>query len=300
MSENESRDSEPPLPAAFAGAPPIIILGAHRSGTGAVTSSLHQLGLVIGRRRDENHESQLFQSLNRRVFAEAGASWDHPLPVRNLTGSPERLQRAVRRTRATLVSPRWIQYSARGFWPPASGPAAMRGPWGWKDPRNVFTLGMWLSLFPRARVVHVLRHGVDAALSLRRRELARAEAARRRSWLRRPLVARQRLPVPISERCFDLEGGFALWMEYLTEVRAFWPRLGNRAIELRFEDLLAEPVAQLTALSQVLGLDPDARQIARVAGRLNPGRALAFRSDPSLRDFSARHSEQLSRFGYAV
>ncbi len=30
--------------------------------------------------------------------------------------------------------------------------------WGWKDPRNTFTLPMWLSIFPKARVLHVLRN----------------------------------------------------------------------------------------------------------------------------------------------
>lgn len=32
--------------------------------------------------------------------------------------------------------------------------------WGWKDPRNVYTLGLWLIQFPNARVIHIIRSGI--------------------------------------------------------------------------------------------------------------------------------------------
>jgi hypothetical protein len=42
--------------------------------------------------------------------------------------------------------------------------------WGWKDPRNSITLPVWLKLFPDARVIHIVRNGVDVAESLYRRQ----------------------------------------------------------------------------------------------------------------------------------
>ncbi|MBW1793701.1 MAG: sulfotransferase [Deltaproteobacteria bacterium] len=41
--------------------------------------------------------------------------------------------------------------------------------WGWKDPRTTLTLPLWLKLFPKARIIHVIRNGIDSALSLWRR-----------------------------------------------------------------------------------------------------------------------------------
>ena len=39
-------------------------------------------------------------------------------------------------------------------------------PWGWKDPRNVFTLPLWLRVFPEAKIIYIVRNGVDVAASL--------------------------------------------------------------------------------------------------------------------------------------
>src|SRR5213078_1316124 len=43
-------------------------------------------------------------------------------------------------------------------------------PWGWKDPRTVFTLPLWLQLFPKAKIINIVRNGVDVASSLSVRE----------------------------------------------------------------------------------------------------------------------------------
>ncbi len=41
--------------------------------------------------------------------------------------------------------------------------------WGWKDPRFCFTLPFWLALLPDVKVVVCLRHPLDVAASLKRR-----------------------------------------------------------------------------------------------------------------------------------
>ena len=199
-------------PLACAGRPPVIIFGMHRSGTGAVAKCLAHVGLMMGRRLDENHEALLFQKLNREIFSRLGASWDHPLPVRNLTTDPSAVTDAARQIRLRLKSHAWANYSGwRGYFA-AGGPEGMRKPWGWKDPRTVFTLKIWLELFPEATIIHVIRHGVDVARSLQLRETRRAEKAENASLARKAASYRRGKPVPVSHRCLELEGGFALWM----------------------------------------------------------------------------------------
>ncbi len=47
--------------------------------------------------------------------------------------------------------------------------------WGWKDPRNTFTLPMWLKVFPNAKVIHVLRDKESVARSLMKRNQVKGE-----------------------------------------------------------------------------------------------------------------------------
>ena len=37
---------------------------------------------------------------------------------------------------------------------------------GWKDPRNTFTLDLWLKLFPNAKIINIMRHPLDVSQSL--------------------------------------------------------------------------------------------------------------------------------------
>jgi len=44
-------------------------------------------------------------------------------------------------------------------------------PWGWKDPRNTFTIDIWIEVFPNAKLIHIYRNPIDVAESLRKRTL---------------------------------------------------------------------------------------------------------------------------------
>ena len=70
-------------------------------------------------------------------------------------------------------------------------------PWGWKDPRNTFTLDRWMDLFPKARIVHVIRNGMDVALSLNMRNKVEGEVQ--------------------AEQLTDLKFCFQLWEQYVLQ-----------------------------------------------------------------------------------
>ena len=63
--------------------PPIIVLGAHRSGTSALSRVLDELGVFVGSRLDSNHESWFFLRLNVWLLSRCGGRWDHPAPFRD-------------------------------------------------------------------------------------------------------------------------------------------------------------------------------------------------------------------------
>jgi hypothetical protein len=74
--------------------------------------------------------------------------------------------------------------------------------------------------------------------------------------------------------------------------------LRNRAIEVRYEELLSEPNRLLRHIVDFCELQAKEGDIERVAKQVKVERAYAYRSDPELEGFSARVAERLRRHGY--
>jgi hypothetical protein len=280
--------------------PPVAVIGMHRSGTSLVTASLELLGLFAGRTKDRNDEAVFFRRLNDWLLRQCGAAWDHPSPVRLLVERAEVRSLAAGYLAHVVRSVRTIGYLGWAPYLRHRGLTSLPFVWGWKDPRTTFTLPVWTDVFPEARVIHVLRHGVDVAASLRarhRRALARrAEAFRRR----KPIysVWAKRTGFTDSLRCATLEGGFSLWEEYVDQGRALVQDLGSRALELRYEDLVEDPVGRLRDLALFCGLAPTHLRLNEAAGAVDARRSLAFRGDAELEAFSEAAADRLRERGY--
>lgn len=281
---------------------PTIIIGMHRSGTGLVMRSLADLGLFVGWRTDLNSESLFFQRVNKWILRQCGGSWDHPTVVRDLLASPDDRSVVVEHLRFLLRSRHAVSHFGSRMLDWLRRGTLGSTPWGWKDPRNTFTLPLWLDVFPDARVIHVCRHGVDVAQSL----VHRSESSRLRRLSRfrnfEPLYGWwwRRGGVRESYRCRSLEGGLALWREYVDAAQRHVAALGDRAIEIRYEDLLREPEKWLRELAAFAGLECDAATIERVARRVEPSRAFAYRADDKLTEFADRAANVLTVLGYSV
>jgi GT2 family glycosyltransferase len=89
-------------------------------------------------------------ALNEQLLNDYGGGWDAPpnLPENWSWQSLSRYRSQAETLTATLAG---------------------HDHWGWKDPRNSLTLPFWLELFPELKVVVCLRHPLEVAFSLRRR-----------------------------------------------------------------------------------------------------------------------------------
>jgi len=177
-------------------------------------------------------------------------------------------------------------------------------PWGWKDPRNTYTLPIWLDLFPEAKVIHIYRHGVDVASSLQvrhRKDFAHFKPLhdqRKRLYLYWLQPKRKGFA---TLRSASLEGGFSLWEAYMVQSQAHLSRLSQqRAIELKYEDFITEPLPALTELVHFCGLSTDASAIVSVAGMVKAERVYAYQSDPELQAFANQVGERLNMRGYRL
>ncbi len=285
------------MSAAVRGAPPVLVVGMHRSGTSLVTRVLERLGVFMGADQEGNRESTFFLACNEWILSAAGARWDRPEPLEDVWARPDAVAFLERALEERLRGRGRKGYLGRVRALTRATPAALEEPWGFKDPRTTLTLPLWLRLLPGARVVHVVRDGVDVAASLR------ARSRRQLAGLgERPAPDGTRAPnwFP-SLRCLELEEGLALWAWYLDRCREnVTVRASDTPLhQIRYESLLGEPGEEAGRLAAFLGLPaPDRDALDPIEGLVDAGRASAHRADPELSAFAEEHAGVLARHGY--
>jgi hypothetical protein len=279
-------------------AAPLIICGMHRSGTSLVTRALETAGLFVGHEKEHNHEAVFFQMLNQWMFEQLGAGWDSTYNLRFINDELAWYFHTV--IGNVIGGP-----SATAFTGPDPRHRAVFGPdntlpWGWKDPRNTFTAPVWERLFPGARLLHVCRNPLDVADSLRRRE---HEVLERHQAMLAGLEPGQldgSIRFQQSPRLFHLEEGIALWEEYTRQALALETGFGARALRIRYEDFLADPVTWLGRIAAFAGLAPGAGQLEAAVSQVNPARRCAFTGRPELLSLYDRYrnTDIMQALGY--
>ena len=89
-----------------------------------------------------------------------------------------------------------------------------------------------------------------------------------------------------------------MWEQYVEKGRQESAALGERALEVRYEDLLLGPERVLPVIAKFCQVPvPTGR--AAAPGGLVPDRAFAFRRDPELLAFASSVRDVLARYGYA-
>lgn len=271
---------------------PLIILGMHRSGTSLLARMLETCGLFVGATLEENHEPPLFRKINDRLLALAGASWTRPEPFLERRSVADFL-RQCRITAEEMLSEGFGKHFL-GLHGPRKLLGAPIAHWGWKEPRTCLTLPVWRAIYPEARYVHIVRHPLDVALSLRtRQERKERDAAERWS----------------HPECLDMSRNLRLWelyvgavreMDLTTETRRHGEE-GNRGmLELRYEELLASPLERLREVVSFAGLTPDDGALAQAAGTAESGRARRVKEGDPLEEWAALLGgmPEARRYGY--
>jgi hypothetical protein len=138
----------------------VLVLGMHRSGTSVATRLVHMLGLSastdqIGPTSWNPRglwESQSLIGVNDRLLVETGHTWWYPPPDE------------PRYAEAMLGLDRFDAAARDAF-----ATVHPRSPWAWKDPRTSLLLPFWRRVLGEVAGFVVLRHPVDVARSIERR-----------------------------------------------------------------------------------------------------------------------------------
>src|SRR5690349_2943205 len=233
--------------------PPVLIIGAHRSGTSATARALELVGLQIGQRLDSHRELKALQQLHDEYLRRVGASWHNPAPFLRSIETAEGERDCLEYLRSNIASHfgKIFGYrnDPRGWWPRLR--LKFGAIWGWKEPRTTLFAPIWLKIFPDARAVHVMRDALAAAESIRERELKFQAAGD-----------------PPTGNLGDLN--------YCRELVETYIAAGERVAGsanyecLRFEELQANPPAMLEQLARFCGLNPTTGQLANAAASIRP------------------------------
>lgn len=311
--------------------PPIIITGMHRSGTSMIADMLRCLGLYTGWEIEENAEAVFFLKRNEKLLNICGGSWENPSVVKNLLDKPLLRESIAKKLMKEMNSFHFISFMGPKIF---AGPKHVKNidfPWGWKDPRNIYLLPLWLDIFPKAKVIHVCRNGIDVACSLRNRASGELENQRRnldakltiknRIWnrigrirndstslffynwiqyLRHRLGSLSTYDGIEIPRTVNLEEGFELWRNYIEKYFDQISSIQNECFTVKYEDLISEPEENLLKLIQFCDLDPDTGLLKPLCERINAKRRFAFTNDPEAVELyhKVRQDKWMNDLGY--
>lgn len=140
----------------------IVVLGMHRSATNLVAKGLNNeiyMGDNLLKPRPCNpkgfFEERSFVKLNDRILAAAGGSWDRPPALESILAQRGRFDAEIKDIVTTSVR----KAKNRGF-----------EFWGWKDPRTVLTIELFLPYLPNPHFAVCYRNPKDVAKSLKARD----------------------------------------------------------------------------------------------------------------------------------
>lgn len=233
---------------------PVIIVGAHRSGTTATAGALELLGLQIGQRLDSHCESRALQHLHETYLQRLGATWYRPAPFLDWVQTPD----GERDCLEYLCKGIWQEFgrifgyrnNPKGLW--LLTRLKLGAAWGWKEPRTTLFAPLWLQLFPDARVIDVIRHPLAVAMSIRRREMNFRAAGD-----------------PPTPKLDELDYCLRLALTYV--------ELGERLASqtphyrrVRFEEVQANPSRALQELADFCGLRPSSARLNKSAASIRP------------------------------
>ncbi len=261
--------------------PPIIIIGMHRSGTTMLSKILEQLGVFMGWRKEENNEALFFLKFNDWILKQVNATWDNPYNYTVTKKSfkdlmvylAEKYIKSVRRVEylGILKSIKYKTLKALDF------------PWGWKDPRNTFTLDIWIKIFPNAKIIHIYRNPIDVAESLRKR-VKKLKENFKWNWKKelKLLLTKGYIVYKDSQRVENIYEGIKLWEEYINRVFELEKNFNLKILHIKYEDFLEKPFDILKQILNFVDMQVEDAKIKNSIQYIRSDRRYAFLKNANL------------------
>lgn len=237
---------------------PFAIGGCGGSGTRVVAEILGRMGVFMGRELNAALDNLWFTSLFKRPAwyrRNRGNAGEFRLKCelfeKAMTGSgplsaeESAILNEYSTNRARRMEKRGLAWAPRRFIGPAPGGNGRFAAWGWKEPNTHIFIEELAANFREMKYVHVIRHGLDMALSSNQRQIGNW------GWL-----------FDLEEPAFGEQAPLVAldyWIRANRRAVDVGARLlGERFILLSYDRLCASPALEIERLKNFLGIEVDA------------------------------------------
>ena len=257
---------------------PIIIIGMHRSGTSMLTRTLQAAGLFMGKYREKNDESLYFLEINNWILKQTNATWDNPYCYSFNNRKFKEAIKRVFRIRSKFFAYKYLGWNNYFKYRTLDN---IDFKWGWKDPRNSFTIDIWKEIYPSAKIIHIYRNPVDVANSLKVRAEKLESSYKNNIFKRlREVFLKGKTNYTHSYRVLNLEEGYKLWKEYTLNCLNV-----DNALHIKYEDLLSCPNKYLKEIFSFINLDISDKELEIHEANFDISRKYAFTDRDDLVEF---------------
>jgi hypothetical protein len=216
--------------------PPLIIFNKSHSGSRLLARLLEEAGVFMGAHQNESQDALDMFDLVRYLVETYYPDYETRWPA--LSRDPALLE----------ILDRALESHLQGY------DARAKRPWGWKLCETGYIVPVLDRLFPRARYVHLLRDGRDVAFSDHRGphgpfwRKVYFNTARVRSW---PTLWMNKWTYRVCPHVLNA----VHWANAVRVGRAFGSALGERYMEVRYEDLCLDFPGTAPAVLRHFGLE---------------------------------------------
>jgi len=230
--------------------PPVIVYNKSHSGSRLLARALEGQGLFMGAERNESEDAipivPIVETCVLRYYPDFGQLW---------------ASRGSEPAELVAATAQAFERHLAGY-DPATGRR-----WGWKLCETLYALPFFAFLFPRARVIHLLRDGRDVAWS---DHVAPELPFWRKIYFNTDGIERWRglaLTNAAYERASHLYNALH-WINSVEQGRAYGNMLGERYKEVRYETLCADCTGTMASLLDWLGVPVDSSALDRLTGMI--------------------------------
>ena len=208
----------------------VLFTGRGGSGTRLLSQLAADAGIFIGNHLNKSGDSIEWTDLVYRMVLQTGSQYDLP--------SGSEFRQAIRERAQHILG---------------DGPLSRSGLWGLKIPETMLVLPLLIDAFPHAKVVHLTRHPVSS--SLRRTHMtSRLDNAVGAVALPAAYRYANRDTGQIATDAPYLQNAYAWNFQVSRVVRYARDVLGAaRYLEIRYEDMCAQPDGVLALVQSYLG-----------------------------------------------
>lgn len=289
---------------------PLIITGMHRSGTSLLTRLLQNFEIDFGLCQDRNNEATFFLRRNEAILKLLGFDWAQidgfPISFKEFRDG----ENLIKKLKEDISSISTLSFLGIQKYLNLNSLNNINYSWGWKDPRNTLLLPLWIELFPKSKIINIVRNGVDVANSLLIREQKRKNSIIKRNfsikalynqidvvWVENKYKVTPHVTLNSNltlQECFDLWASYTFHFEKVLNVNNF------TVLSIKYEDLISNPQKTLLDIFRFLEKDFKITILDDVIKSIDQSRGYAFTKNQKLIKFYHLVSNHtvMSRYGY--